>query len=81
VLAATATVGEPPGDRRFSGHITLARPRGRARVRMGPLTGTPLAAEWPVDEVTLVASTTLADGARYEIVDRLAVPQLPGDVP
>jgi 2'-5' RNA ligase len=70
VVAATGAVGEPPDERPFHGHITLARPRGRARVDLRRLTGTPLAAEWPVESVTLVSSSTLAGGARYEVVRR-----------
>jgi 2'-5' RNA ligase len=78
VVAATADVGQPPDGRPFFGHITLARPRGRSRVRLQPLTGGELTGSWPVGEVTLVASTTHADGARYEILGRA---QVPGEVP
>src|SRR5947209_2918914 len=50
VAAATSGIGEPLDERPFKGHITLARPRGRARVRLGPLAGTPIEAQWPVEE-------------------------------
>lgn len=70
VVAASAEIGEPPNDRAFSGHITLARPRGRSKVDLRLLTGTPLAATWAVHEVTLVASTTRPEGAHYEVIER-----------
>jgi 2'-5' RNA ligase len=78
VVAATAGIGRPADDRPFRGHITLARPRGGRRVDLGPLTNARITAEWPVAAVTLVASTTLPEGARYEIVSR---DQVPGEVP
>ncbi|MDQ1396854.1 MAG: hypothetical protein QOG64_2113 [Acidimicrobiaceae bacterium] len=86
VIAATAGIGQPPEDRPFFGHITLARPQGRSRVRLQPLTGGELSGSWPVSEVTLVASTTHSLGARYEIlgrvpVDQVPVDQVPGEVP
>ena len=72
VLAATADVGEPPEDRPFRGHLTLARaPRRGPKVDLAPYVGQPLAGEWPVDEITLVSSKTGPQGATYEIVSRL----------
>jgi 2'-5' RNA ligase len=62
VADATAGVGDPP-DRRFSGHLTLARLRHRAACGV---TGTALHATFAVDRVTLVRSTLGADGARHE---------------
>lgn len=67
---ATAGLGEPPEDRPFRGHVTLARVADRARVDLRQLAGTPLAGAWPVDELTLVASRLSAGGARYEVVER-----------
>jgi len=63
VIAATAGVGQPPEDRPFRGHLTLARvkrrpPRGYV--------GTPFSARFAVDEVCLVRS---ADGA-YDTISR-----------
>jgi 2'-5' RNA ligase len=66
----TAAVGESPGRRPFRGHLTLARTRPGMRP---PATGTPLAASWPVDEVTLVASTLHPAGARYQVIGRIAL--------
>src|SRR5207244_9708510 len=48
VVTATKKLGEPPEDRRFKGHVTLARGRRGADLR--PLAGEPVAAEWDVVE-------------------------------
>jgi 2'-5' RNA ligase len=69
VADATAAVGEPP-DRRFSGHLTLARLRRRAACGV---TGTAFRATFPVDHVALVRSTLDAGGARHEVVRRVAL--------
>jgi 2'-5' RNA ligase len=83
VVALTATVGEPPPDRPFAGHVTLARARrgrgtreaggGRSR-GVGDLGGAPFSASWEVGEVTLVASTLHPHGARYAVVARYGLP-------
>lgn len=73
VTAATALVGEPPDDRRFAGHLTLARARPRRGADLAPLAGHAVSAQWPVAEVTLVASRQGRGGARYEVVARLPV--------
>ena len=72
-VAATAGVGEPPDPRPFAGHITLARARGRGGVDLSCLTGTAVSASWMVDELTLVASRSGREGARYEVVERIAL--------
>lgn len=69
VVEATAGFGEPPEDRPFAGHLTLARARGRG-TDLRPLTGAAVAGEWPVDEVTLVESRLSREGATYEVVGR-----------
>lgn len=75
VHAATrASVPDPAGgapEPPFRGHVTLARARGRRR---GPaeLAGAPVEATWPVDEVTLVASTGGA-APRYEVLTAVAL--------
>jgi 2'-5' RNA ligase len=74
MVAATADIGERPDPRSFTGHITLARSRG---VELSKLAGTPIAARWPVTELTLVVSQTGPAGSRYEIVDRRALPSPP----
>ena len=74
-LDATADVGEPPEDRPFRGHLTLARaPRRGPKVDLTPYVGQPLAGEWPVDELTLVSSKTGPAGATYEVVAALPLP-------
>jgi RNA 2',3'-cyclic 3'-phosphodiesterase len=66
VVDLTATLGEPPPLRPFSGHVTLAR--AKRGVRVGHLAGASLSATWPVCEVTLVASDLHPEGARYSTV-------------
>ena len=70
VIAATTDVGEPPEDRTFAGHLTLARVARGARVDLRRLTGRPVAGSWTVDEVCLVESHLSSKGARYEVVGR-----------
>jgi 2'-5' RNA ligase len=71
VLAATGSIGRPEPDRPFRGHLTLAR--AKPGVDLHALSDTPFAARWAVREVTLVASDTRADGARYEVMSRRAL--------
>jgi len=68
VIAATESLGEPPEDRAFAGHITLARVRPRSRIDLRTLCGVPLAGEWPVRQLTLVSSVPDPAGARYEVI-------------
>jgi RNA 2',3'-cyclic 3'-phosphodiesterase len=52
----------------FRGHLTLARVRGQERLSSGvasQLSGAPIAAEWQVDSISLVASRTLPSGSSY----------------
>jgi 2'-5' RNA ligase len=69
-VAAAAVRDAFGGDaeEEFTGHLTLARVRGRRRVDLRPLCGVPLEGEWPVTEIKLVASQLDPDGARYETV-------------
>lgn len=70
VINKTKRVGKPPEPRPFHGHLTLARARDRRGIDLRPYSDIPLAGEWPVDDVTLVASQPSPNGARYEIVER-----------
>ncbi len=70
VIRAAAEVGLPPEDRPFTGHITLARSKGP--VPAGSV-GAPVACSFPVDEVCLVRSRTLPEGAEYEVLDRFGL--------
>jgi len=67
VGSATAPWEEGSEDPPFAGHLTLARVRQRAT---GPanLAGTPVSAEWTVDEIVLMSSTLGAGGSRYGVV-------------
>lgn len=63
VVARTASLGRPPEDRPFVGHLTLARLAGT------PPPGVlrqPISATWTVDEVAVVASHLGGTAARYE---------------
>lgn len=67
VVAATRDVGQPPEDRPFFGHVTLARPKGRrGGVVHGALAGEPVAMRWTVGDIRLVRSHLGGAGARYE---------------
>ena len=67
VHEATAPWGAGGDDHRFSGHLTLARARGRAR---GPasLAGASVAATWQVRAFELVSSELGRGEARYHTV-------------
>lgn len=74
LAAAVDDVLDPsarPRSPAFSGHVTVARARGRGR---GPasLAGSPCSASWPVPEVTLVRSFPGGGGSRYEVLARVA---------
>jgi 2'-5' RNA ligase len=72
VVEATATLGRPPEDRPFRGHITLARlsrpGRGSARRLAADIVGRPLSARFAVTDVRVVRSHLGRAGARYEDV-------------
>lgn len=67
VTGATAELGDPPDARGFRGHLTLARLRRRGSYRVA---GTRIRVSFPVHEVTLVDSTTRAEGPEYRTVAR-----------
>ena len=71
VTAATAHVGQPPEDRPFVGHLTLARVAKGARVDLRRLDGQLVSGRWVVDEVCLVESHLSREGARYEVLERV----------
>lgn len=65
----TAEVGEPPHPSSFSGHITLARNRGKGS--LDDLTGIPVDGSWEVDEIALVASVSSGQPGvanRHEVI-------------
>ena len=69
LVATSAEIGQPPSPRPFSGHITLARHRGRGSLQ--GLVGEAVSGRWTVEEIALVAS--VASGRpgvpnRYEVV-------------
>ncbi len=76
VMEATAPWTARADDHSFSGHLTLARTRGRAR---GPasLAGASLAVAWRVRAFELVSSVLEHRGPRYETVDTVPIGDLP----
>lgn len=64
----------PRETRRYRGHLTLARYRGRGRLPAA-LTGTPLTQSFPVESVALMESRLRPEGARYSARNRYPVPQ------
>lgn len=69
LVAATADIGQPPSSRPFSGHITLARHRGRGSLQ--GLVGEAVSGRWTVDQLALVASVASGHSGvpnRYEEV-------------
>ena len=65
VVDATRAIGDPPPNRPFRGHVTLARAKGR--VGHAP----PMAIDrtWTVGEIALVRSHLGPAGARYETLE------------
>ena len=69
LVATSAEIGQPPSARPFSGHITLARRRGRGSLQ--GLVGEAVSGRWTVDEIALVASVASGHPGvpnRYEVV-------------
>lgn len=63
VAAVTATIGERPDPRPFTGHVTIARLRHRGSCRIA---GEPISARFTVTEVHLVESVARQGGVGYE---------------
>jgi 2'-5' RNA ligase len=72
VVQSTASWGGPADDRPYSGHLTMARVRGRAR---GPtaLAGASLTAAWQVGALELMSSVPGRRGSRYETLASVAL--------
>lgn len=70
-VAATSDIGQPPPDRPFVGHVTLARTRDDRAAR--EICGTGVEASFPVGEVAVVTSRTEAGGPRYTTVATVPV--------
>ena len=70
VIEAMAELGKPAPERPFTGHLTLARGRGKRPVPPS-LAGPELAARWRVRSLAIVRSELYPDGARYHDLVRL----------
>ena len=77
VVRVTAEFGEPPDERPFRGHITVARGARHGKLRLPAPASAPFAGSWEVDEVTLVASVLHQAGARYEVIGRYPLAPAP----
>ena len=67
---ATEAIGKPPTGREFRGHLTLARLKDQS-VRAP--TDLVVGARWTVAGVTLVESRLHPNGARYEVLEEVAL--------
>ena len=70
---STAGIGEPVPERRFYGHMTMARGRRGTDLRRARHLLAPLAISWPVTALSLVQSQLHPDGARYSDVERFNI--------
>ena len=68
VEAATAEIGQPVPDRRFLGHLTIARGRRGVDLRTQRDLLAPLDMSWAVTSLSLVRSDLHPEGARYGVV-------------
>ena len=73
MITLTAGIGRPPEDREYAGHLTLARVAKGARVNLGRLAGEAVSGRWTVGEVCVVESHLSPAGARYEVLESVAL--------
>jgi RNA 2',3'-cyclic 3'-phosphodiesterase len=73
VEKATEEIGQPVPERRFYGHMTIARGRRGADLRSARFMLAPLAISWLVTSFSLVQSELHPDGARYRDVERFSI--------
>jgi 2'-5' RNA ligase len=72
VVLATTSLGAAPEDRRFRGHITLARQWSRRKSSvLRAAQGQSLSGGWDVRDVELVRSHLGRGGSRYETIARV----------
>jgi 2'-5' RNA ligase len=72
VIGSTARIGQPPAPT-FTGHLTIARARGRGRIP-AELAGQAIAGAWTAREVAIIQSHLNPQGARYETLATVALP-------
>jgi 2'-5' RNA ligase len=73
VERATPDIGQPLPERRFYGHMTIARGRRGTDLRRARQLLTSLAMSWPVTSLSLVQSQLHPHGARYSDVERFTI--------
>jgi len=69
VQRATDVIGQPLFERKFLGHITLARGHRGTNLRSSVHLLAPLDRSWPVTSLTLVQSVLRPEGARYRVLE------------
>ena len=69
VIGSTARIGQAPGPT-FTGHLSIARSVGRARIP-SELAGETIEGAWIANEVAIIQSHLSANGARYETLESL----------
>ena len=72
VEEGVVAIGLPPEKRRFKAHLTLGRVRNR-RIPSLEGVGAPQPGGFPVQEVVLYRSDLQRDGARYTVLERIAL--------
>jgi len=73
VERTTAHIGQPLPERRFLGHLTVARGRRGTDLRRQRNVLVPLAMSWPVTSLSLVQSELHPDGARYRPLESVPI--------
>ena len=71
VERATASTGKPPADRKFLGHMTMARAQRGTDLRSARHLLAPLAVRGPVSSLTLVRSKLHPDRTRYQVLEEI----------
>jgi 2'-5' RNA ligase len=73
VERATAEIGQAVPERRFFGHMTIARGRRDVDLRPAGYLLASLAMSWPVTSISLVQSELHPDGARYQDIETFPI--------
>jgi 2'-5' RNA ligase len=73
VEQATAGIGERVPDRRFVGHLTIARSQRGTDLRRARHLLQALAMSWPASSLSLVESVLSPAGARYRDVEAFPI--------
>jgi 2'-5' RNA ligase len=78
---ATAGIGEAVSERRYLGHLTIARGRRGLDLRSVHDLLAPLEMRWPVTLISLVRSELRPDRARYRTIEEIGLGDSPSGIP